>query len=151
MAKDLKIKGYLDNRVDLSDTQLSPMGQIINKVPEVSPEDYYKSKMPVDWLDMSFSDRVDFVTAITDDNFKNYVLKQDPKIKGYFKHLKHRGSYDKAFNLYVTLFSFPADTTTLETKTVVKNLITSLNKLGRGRLQYMEIIDPPIVEIRELK
>lgn len=156
-ARDPKIKEYFnqqtDSSVELSGAQLSLTGQIIKKIPEADlqkePKEYYKSKMPLDWLNMNFSEKIDFIQSIGDEGFKAYVLSQDPKIKKYFKHLKEERN--KALNLYVTIYSFPADTTTLETKTVVKNLITSLNKLGRGRLQYMEIVDPPLIEIRELR
>ena len=34
---------------------------------------------------------------------------------------------------------------------LVKELIGALNKLGRGRLQYVELLDPQVIEIREVK
>jgi hypothetical protein len=77
-------------------------------------------------------------------------LAQDPKIKEYLGRVEKKSNAEP-FNLYVTLFSFTAKEATPKAKALVKGLITALNKLGRGRLQYVELLDPHIVEIREVK
>lgn len=153
MAKDPEIKEYFKNSVDKADTPLDSTEQTISNAPEINPQEMssdYKSKMPLNWSDMSFSSRVDFAKAIKDEKFKAFVFTQDPKIANYFKHLKNNIK-DKSFNLYVTLYSFPANSKSAETKSTLKDFVSTLNKLGRSRLQYLEISEPPLVEIREVK
>jgi len=109
----------------------------------------HKECMPIDWNDMSFSLRLDFYRNITDKSFKDYVGAKDPKLKEY--EIKSQKSSKSAFKLYVTLYAFPADKSSNETKDRIKDLIDALNSLGRGRLQYVETINPPLIEIREVR
>lgn len=159
MAKDPKIKEYFNSQIEkppeMAFQELFP--QKIN-TPVLPPEmiapvppKSHKEKMPVDWLNMSFSDRLDFAKAIGDKDFKAYVLAQDPKIKEYLERLENRKPHAEPFNLYVTLFSFPTKSATPKARALVKELIGALNKLGRGRLQYVELLDPHVIEIREVK
>lgn len=140
LALDPNLKKYMESQ----DNKREPSQ---NKAAE---EVDYKSLLPVNWVSMSFSDRVSFAISIEDTDFKAYVLTQDPKIANYLKYLKSNRN-DKSFNLYVTLYSFPADSKSTETKDTLKDFVSALNKLGRSRLQYLEISEPPLVEIREVK
>lgn len=110
----------------------------------------FKSLLPLDWLSMPHPKRVDFVKQIQHDSFREYVLGLDPKLKSFFDSVKENKK-DIGMKLYVSLFSFPSDTTSTEAKTLLKKFIDQLNLLGRSKLQYVECSSPPIVEIREVR
>ena len=122
------------------------------KVPvkAVSKSQSFKEKMPLNWDNMKFSDRLEFAKNIADKEFKSYVLAKDPKVKSYLDCQK-KNPQASPMKLYINLFSFPANRVSPETKAIVKDLIKALNNLGRGRLQYVEILDPPTIEIREVR
>ena len=111
----------------------------------------FKEKMPLNWGIMSKGERIDFVGKIQDKEFKEFVLKQDKSLSQYFKGASKWADKKSPINLYVNLFSFSSKTTSEEAKCLVKSLIESLNMLGRARLQYVELTDPPVVEIREVR
>lgn len=114
---------------------------------EKKPESF-ADQLPLNWLMMTLPERIDFVKKISHEEFKSYVLKQDPDLAKYMKRIKPDS---KKMSLYVSLFSFPSDTTSEEAKQLLKSFVDSLNQLGRARLQYMECTDPPVVEIREVR
>jgi len=51
--------------------------------------------------------------------------------------------------LYMTVWSYPTEQFTSETKKVLNDFIQSLNGMRRARFQMIELKDPAIVEIRE--
>jgi len=109
----------------------------------------HKDSMPLEWDKMSFSTRLEFYQNIKDKDFKDYVAAKEPKLKDY--DIKSQTSKKSAFRLYVTLYSFRADKASKETKARIKELVDALNSLGRGRLQYVETLNPPTIEIREVR
>jgi uncharacterized protein YsxB (DUF464 family) len=108
----------------------------------------YKSMLPVDWNSMAKGERVDFLQKVQDKRLYNYVLSIDESLKTFMNNIKKNKS--SPINLYVNLFSFSSNTSE-EAKTLIKSFIEALNMLGRARLQYVEVKDPPLIEIREVR
>lgn len=113
------------------------------------PDPDFKSMLPVNWGTMGRGERIDFVKKIQHKEFYKYVLDLDKNLEGYLTVRKIPEKAPKV-SLYVNLFTFPSSVSE-ESKSLVKGLIESLNMLGRARLQYLELTEPPIIEIREVR
>jgi hypothetical protein len=111
------------------------------------PENLHKM-LPVNWEIMSFSERVEFVRRIQQDKFRTYVFNLDSKLKKYFSDLKPRAPKVK---MYVTVFQFPTNSYSVESKHLLKAFVEVLNTYGRANLQYVECTKPNVVEIREVR
>jgi hypothetical protein len=114
-----------------------------------SEQEAMQKMLPVNWMTMAFSDRVNFVKKIQHDKFRGFVLNLDPKLKKYFSVLKPKPPLK--IKLYVTLFQFPAENYSTEAKNLLKGFIEILNTFGRANLQYVECTNPSVVEIREVR
>lgn len=133
--------------------------RIVGYVEQESPvvQDEFADMLPVDWLTMTHPERVDFLNKIQHKGFYEYVLRQDSKLADFVKKSKSAGRvYKEKLDIYVTLFSFPANTTSEEAKLLIKSFVNSLNMKGRARLQYVECSDgdkrkSSTVEIREIR
>lgn len=110
----------------------------------------YKNRLPIDWNKMALPERIDFAKKIQHNGFLTYVLSLDETLAEYFKKLKTKEK-KPSISLYVNLFSVPSKSTSDESKALLKSFVDSLNMLGRARLEYVELIDPPVVEIREVR
>jgi hypothetical protein len=99
---------------------------------------------------MILSERIDFAKKIQHKDFLKYVLSLDEALTDYIRKIKPKET-KQAVSLYVNLFSIPSKSTSDESKTLLKSFVDTLNMLGRARLEYMEIVDPPVIEIREVR
>jgi hypothetical protein len=108
----------------------------------------FKSMLPVNWDAMSKGERVDFAKKIQHKEFYKYILDLDKTLVDYLNSGKKTPG--PSVNLYVNLFTFPSSANE-EAKTLVKGLVEALNMMGRARLQYIELTEPPIIEIREVR
>lgn len=108
----------------------------------------FGSMLPVNWDAMTRGERLDFVKKIQHKDFLKYVLDLDKSLKEYT--VRKTPVKTPQVSLYVNLFTFPSSVSE-ESKSLVKGLVESLNMLGRARLQYLELTDPPIIEIREVR
>lgn len=111
--------------------------------------DPYKRLLPLDWDDMPLSKRIDFVSGVKHEGFREYLLGLDGKVKTYLTRAKN--SIEKPLNLYITVFSIPADNYSEESKNLLKTFVSNLNLIGRGKLQYVELSEPHIIEVREIR
>lgn len=117
--------------------------------PAEQPQDY-KTRLPLDWNKMILPERIDFAKKIQHKGFLTYVLSLDESLAEYLKKLKTKEK-KQGINLYVSLFSIPSKSTSEESKALLKSFVDSLNMLGRARLEYVELVDPPVIEIREVR
>jgi hypothetical protein len=124
-----------------------------SEAPEPPPTQHigtdYKSLLPINWDAMTRGDRVDYVQKIQHKGLYNYVLSIDSTLKPFLDVVKKNKT--PPINLYVNLFSFSSSSTSEEAKALVKGLVEALNMMGRARLQYVEVKDPPLIEIREVR
>jgi hypothetical protein len=127
---------------------VEPKPKIPKKIVEQKID--YKSQLPVDWNKMTRSERIDFVKKIQHKGFYAYVLSLDNDLAEYIKSTKKNVS-KQSLSLYVNLFSFPSKSASDESKALLKSFVESLNMLGRARLEYVELVDPPVVEVREVR
>lgn len=110
-------------------------------------DDYYKL-LPLDWVKMSFSDRIEFTKKVQHPDFLKYIFKLDSKLEGYLKKIRHNPTDLK---LYVNIFTIPSETYSEEAKSLLKLFVDALNMTGRARLQFVQCTKPDIIEIREVK
>lgn len=109
----------------------------------------FGSMLPVNWAAMTKGERLDFVKKIQHKDFLKFVLNLDKSLNEYLTVRKTPVKTPQV-SLYVNLFTFPSSVSE-ESKSLVKGLVESLNMMGRARLQYLELTDPPIIEIREVR
>jgi len=109
----------------------------------------YQCLLPLDWVTMSFSEKVDYSLKVQHEGFREFILDSDKKLKDYFSKLSEKK--DHRLKLYITLFSIPADKYTQESKALLKEFVSTLNNLGRAKLQFIECTNPDIIEIREIR
>ena len=117
---------------------------------KTQPAEDYKTRLPLDWNKMVLPERIDFAKKIQHKGFLTYVLSLDESLAEYLKKLKTKEK-KPGINLYVSLFSTPSKSTSEESKALLKSFVDSLNMLGRARLEYVELVDPPVIEIREVR
>lgn len=110
---------------------------------------FYEDKMPFNWVTMTKGQRIDFVSKIQDEGFANYVRSLDPSINRFLQASKKLE--ENRNRLYINIFSFSSKSTSEEAKNLLKSFVDSLNLLGRASLQYVELLEPPMVEIREVR
>jgi hypothetical protein len=122
--------------------------EIKESVKKETKSDFSKM-LPVNWEDMTKSERIEFVQRIKHLKFKEYVMSLDPSLKNFFSKLKAERSVK--FKLYVTLFQFPADSHSEESKSLLKCFVNNLNTLGRANLEFVECTNPSVIEIREVR
>jgi len=115
---------------------------------DTDSDNKYEKLLPIDWIKMDFSSRVDFVKKVKHSGFLNYLFEIDPKIKKYFSLIKKNPTKMK---MYVTIYSFPSDTYSEESKNLLRSFIENLSMVGRADLQYIECHNPNIIEIREVR
>jgi hypothetical protein len=126
--------------------------KVLKKVLKEVPQKSHKDRLPVDWDKISLTKRMEFAKSIEEEDteFKAYVLAIDSRISKYLSEQSTR-KIKNPTQLYITLFSFSSSKTSPESKKLIKDFMETLNHFGRGRLQYVEILDPPIIEIREMR
>ena len=154
LAQKPETVGLSDHKSpDEKKTAESKFTKTVVKVPVPSSSWYVsnKQKLPPNWDKMTLTKRMEFASKIkNDDEFKAYVMALDPRIEKYANEQAARASKNTV-RLYVTLFSFPADKTSPESKNLIKKFVNALNQFGKGRLQYVETVSPSMVEIREVR
>lgn len=116
------------------------------EIPNIE-DDFYKL-LPLDWVKMPFSDRIEFAKKVQHPDFLKYIFKLDPKLEGYLKKIRHNPI---DFKLYVNIFTIPSETYSEEAKSLLKLFVDALNMTGRARLQFVQCTKPDIIEIREVK
>jgi hypothetical protein len=119
---------------------------LYDDIPNIE-DDYYKL-LPLDWVKMSFSDRIEFAKKVQHPDFLKYIFKLDSKLEGYLKKIRHNPTDLK---LYVNIFTIPSETYSEEAKSLLKLFVDALNMTGRARLQFVQCTKPDIIEIREVK
>jgi hypothetical protein len=117
--------------------------------PESETKERYAKLLPVSWVKMTFPERVDFTRKVQHEGFFSYILESDKKLKEYFSKMNHVNP--ERVKLYVTVFSFPSDSYSEESKNLLKTFVNSLNMTGRARLQYVQCSEPNVIEIREVR
>jgi hypothetical protein len=105
--------------------------------------------LPINWVSMPFSERVDFVKKIKNSKFREVVLGTDSKLKKFF--LKSNPNLTPKMKVYVTLFQFPSNRYSEEAKNLLRAFIEILNTYGRANLQFVECTNPDTIEIREVR
>lgn len=121
--------------------------QLLEKIDDLND---FNKLLPINWLTMSHSDRVEFAQKVQHEQFKEYLYKLDPKIKDFISKNNSKKIPTK-FKLYVTLFQFSPKNYSVESKNLLKCFVENLNTLGRSNLQYIECTNPPMIEIREIR
>lgn len=111
--------------------------------------DAYAKLLPVNWAEMTYSNMVNFTKRVQHEGFREYILSKNEKLRKYFERLPKKS--DVRMGLYVTLFSFKEKEYDNKAKELLRRFVTMLNGLGRARFEYIELKDPGIVEIRELR
>ena len=139
-----------------SPTQIVQESQPAAQVEEHQPtteahddEEYYKKMIPLNWIDLSKSDRIDFVLKVQHQGFKDYLIKTYPDLGHYIKQVPPQKQNKLA--MYITVFQFSSDTHSVEAKALLCNFIETLNSIGRAKLQYVECTNPNVIEIREVR
>jgi len=117
--------------------------------PESDTNDKYFKLLPVNWMTMDFSARIDFTKKVQHVGFFNYILDGDKKLKNYFARMDFAGP--ERPKLYVTIFSIPAHSYSEEAKSLLRTFVNSLNMTGRAKLQYVQCSEPDMIEIREVR
>jgi hypothetical protein len=115
---------------------------------EVSPDDRYEQLLPLGWVKMDQSERVEFVKKVQHKGFFEYLLASDKRLKDYFSRIK---TMTNSMRLYVSLFSVPAENYSEEAKNLLKAFVEVLNMTGRARLQFVTYTNPDVIEVRELR
>jgi hypothetical protein len=118
-------------------------------VREENPEEQYKKLLPLNWLKMPTTERIDFVQKVKHQGFHDYILGIDKSLKAYFAQVS--APKKERLKLYVTLFSVPADPLSEESKVLLRSFVDSLNMLGRANLQFVECTNPSMIEVREVR
>lgn len=111
--------------------------------------DAYAKLLPVNWTEMTYSNMVNFTKRVQHEGFREYIFSKNEKLRKYFERLPKKS--DVRMGLYVTLFSFKGKEYDNKAKELLRRFVTMLNGLGRARFEYIELKDPGIVEIRELR
>jgi hypothetical protein len=118
---------------------------------ETAPTEEYSNLLPANWSEMIKTDRIAFVNKIQHEGFKNYVIGIDPGLKKYFSYKGRSTTSASKMKLYITLFQFSADNCSEESKNLLKCFIENLNSFGRTNLQFVECMNPHVIEIREMR
>lgn len=123
-----------------------------NSSPMISSDliEGYNNLLPVNWVDMGFAERMDFVQKIQHKGFFDYVLTLDPKLKKYCERTLTK-SQAAPIKVYVSLFSIPTDNYSEESKNLLKCFVEHLNQIGRAKLQCIEYQNPNTLEVREMR
>lgn len=116
--------------------------------PEEMAESYYEKLMPLNWNMMGKTERIDFVKKIKHMGFQAYVMRKDKEVKAYISRIKPQ---KKTLDLYVTVFHVPSGPLSSDAKALLKSFVETLNVIGRGNFQYVECVNPEIIEVREVR
>lgn len=115
----------------------------------VSDNLVYDKLLPANWEVMTHSQKIDFMVKVKHEGFLKFITDSDKRLKSYYEGIREKK--DNKLKLYITLFSIPAGSYTDESKKLLKDFVSALNKLGRAKLQYLECSNPDVIEIREIR